>query len=147
MGAKLSLTLVDDYGRTTKRVIGMEDQVLLADYNTAAAALLTDLAAVSDLGVVKADLIINVEGAEQTDPDTGANVDVGGTFSGWIALGDGKKASLKIPGVKAALVSSDGSIPITGDIAAYLANWESTGDFNLSDGEQIDSWIRGALDK
>lgn len=147
MGAKLSVTLVDAYGRTTKRVIGMEDQVLLADYNTAAAALLTDLAAVSDLGVVKADLLINVDGVEQTDPVAGANVDVGATFSGWIALGDGKKASLKLPGVKAALVSADGSVDITGVIADYLANWETTGDFNLSDGEQIASWIRGALDK
>jgi len=147
MGAKLSVTLVDDYGRTTKRVIGMEDQTLLADYDTAAAALLTDLAAVSDLGVVKADLIINVDGAEATDPETGANVDVGGTFSGWIASGDGKKASLKVPGVKASLVSADGSIAITGDMAAYLANWGTAGDFNLSDGEQISSWIRGALDK
>jgi hypothetical protein len=147
MAAKLSLTLVDAYGRTTKRIIGMEDQALLADYETAAAALLTDLAAVSDLGVVKADLIINVSGAEQTDPVAGANVDVGGTFSGWIALGDGKKASLKVPGIKPALVSADGTIPIVDDVADYLANWETTGDFNLSDGEQIDSWIRGALDK
>ena len=39
MGTKLSLTLDDAYGRTTARVYGMETEVLLADYQIAAAAL------------------------------------------------------------------------------------------------------------
>lgn len=144
---KLSVTLIDAYGRTTHRVYGMEDQALLADYTAAAAAFLTDLGGVSDLGVVRADLIINVDGVEATDPVAGANVDVGATFSGLIVDGNGKKASAKVPGIKASLVSADGSIAISGATASYLANFEDEADLNLSDGEQIDSWIRGSLDK
>lgn len=147
MGAKLSVTMVDDYGRTTKRVYGMEDQVLLADYETAAAAFLVQIGLVSDLGIVRADLNINVAGLEATDPDEGANVDVGATFSGLLADGDGKKASAKIPSIKAALVSADGSVAIAGAVATYLALFEEDADFNLSDGEQISSWLRGALDR
>lgn len=146
MVAKMSVTLVDDYGRTTKRVYGMEAQTLLTDYQTAAAAFITALTAVTDLGCVRGTLLIPV-----TDPvfavTTGANVDVGGTASGWINEGTGKKASMKIPGVKAALVGADGSIAITGVIATFLAEFEDTGDYNLSDGEQIDAWIRAALDR
>lgn len=146
MPVKLSITLVDAYGRTTKRVYGMEDQVLLVDYLTAAGAFLTALEAVTDLGCVRGDLLIPV-GTAPFDVTAGANVDVGGTASGFIADGDGKKASMKIPGVKASLVSDDGSIAISGATATWLAEFEDAADFNLSDGEQIDSWIRAALDR
>jgi len=144
---KLSVTLVDAYGRTTKRVYGMEPQTLLADYVAAAAAFLAALGDVSDLGVVRADFIINVTGAEATAAVAGANVDVGGTFAGLVVDGNGKKASTKIPSIKPALVAADGSIAITSVTATYLALFEEDADFNLSDGEQIDTWLRGALDR
>lgn len=146
MPVKMSVTLTDDYGRTTKRVYGMETETLLADYQTNAAAFITALTAVTDLGCVRATLLIPV-----TDPvfaeTSGANVDVGGTASGWINSGTGKKASMKVPGVKASLVGADGTIAITGVIATFLALFESAAKFNLSDGEQIDAWIRAALDR
>lgn len=147
MAAKLSVTLIDAYGRTTHRVYGMEDQTLLADYTTAAAAFLTALGNVCDLGIVRADFLINVPGIEATAATAGSNVDVGGTFSGLIVDGNGKKASAKVPAIKPALVAADGSIAISGATATYLAEFEEDADFNLSDGEQIDSWIRGALDR
>jgi len=145
VGAKLSVTLDDAYGRTTKRLYGMEVEVDLAGYQTAAAALLTALEAVSDLGCVKAQIILPV-----TDPayaeTAGANVDVGATASGWIEDGM-KKGSMKIPAIKPALVAADGSVEITGAVATFLALFEDTADFNLSDGEQIDTWIKAALDR
>jgi hypothetical protein len=146
MTAKLSITLEDDFGRTTKRVYGMEDQVLLATYLTAITAFGTALEAVTDLGLIKADLLINVIGEDFT-VTTGANVDVGATASGWLDTAAPKKASAKIPGIKLALISTDGSMPITGAVATFLAEFETGQDFNLSDGEQIDTWIKGALDK
>ena len=146
MTVKLSVTLNDAYGRTTHRVYGMEDQILLADYVTAATAFLTALEAVTDLGCVRADFIIPLASPEWDDI-AGANVDTGGTASGWINLGGGKKASMKIPGVKASLVSADGSIAISGATATFLGEFEDAEDFNLSDGEQIESWIRAALDR
>lgn len=145
MGVKLSVTMDDAYGRTTTRVYGMEDQTLLADYITAAGAFLTALEAVTDLGCVKASFIIPLASPEWAET-AGANVDVGGTASGWVDAGQ-KKASMKIPGVKASLVGSDGSIAITGAVATFLAEFEDAADFNLSDGEQIESWIRAALDR
>lgn len=145
MGIKLAVTYDDAYGRTTSRVYGMEVQALLADLQISAAAFLTAVAAVTDLGCVKANIIIPV-----TDPafaeTAGANVDVGATASGWVEAGM-KKASMKIPGIKPALVAADGSVAITGVVATFLALFEDAADFNLSDGEQIDTWIRAALDR
>lgn len=143
---KLSVTLVDDYGRTTHRVYEMEPQALLADYITAAEAFLTALEAVTDLGCVRADFLIPLASAPFA-VTAGANVDVGATASGWIVDGNGKKASMKLPGIKASLVSDDGSVAITGATATFLAEFEDAADFDLSDGEQIESWIRAALDR
>ncbi len=145
MGTKLHVTLDDAYGRTTSRVYGMEEVATLAQMQTDAAELLTALEAVSDLGCVKARISFEV-----TDPayaeTAGANIDVGGTLSGWVDAGQ-KKASLKIPSIKPALVSADGSIAIAAATATFAALFEDADVFNLSDGEQIETWIRGTLDK
>jgi len=144
--AKLSVTFIDDFGRTTNRVFGMESQALLADYVAAYGGFFTALEAVTDLGCVKANLILPV-----SDPSwaaiTDVNVDRGGTATGLLEAGSGKKASTKIPGVKLSLVGSDGTIAITGAIATYLAEFEAAADFNLSDGEQVSSWIKAFLDR
>jgi len=123
----------------------METEALLADLQTAAAAFITAVTAVTDLGCVKANIIIPVT-APTFAETAGANVDVGATASGWVEAGS-KKASLKIPGIKASLVDADGSVPITSVVATFCALFEDTGAFNLSDGEQIDTWIRAALDR
>lgn len=146
----LSLTLADDYGRTTRKLIELEVQVLLADYVTLAAAFMTHLEAVTDLGVIRCDLVID-------DVDTGfaltagANVDVGATFAGYIyGGGNGKKASLKLPGIKAAMLNGDGTVDLAdAAIVSFLAYWlqATPNDMLLSDGEKISSWIRGKLDK
>lgn len=146
MGATLSMTLTDSYGRTTKRVYGMEDQSLLADYITAAAAFVTALQAVTDLALTRSTFLIEYD-AGTFAVTSGANVDVGATASGWLEGANGKKASMKIPGIKPALVSSDGSVAVTGAVATFLAMFEDGADFNLSDGQQIDSWIKAWLDK
>ncbi len=145
MGIKLSVTMDDAYGRTTTRVYGMEDEALLATLQTSAATFLTALEAVTDLGCVKANFIIPVTSPEWAEVAL-ASVDRGGTFSGWIDAGM-KKASLKIPGVKLSLVAADGSIADAGAMATFLNEFEAAADFNLSDGEQIETWIRGALDR
>lgn len=143
---KLSLTLPDAYGRSTKRVYGMETQVLLADYLTVIGTFLAALEAVTDLGMFRADLIIPIIGAEW-DAQAGATVDVGATLSGRLDTEAPKKASFKIPGIKATLVSPDGTVPITGVVATLAAEFETDGDFNISDGEQVASWVKGTLDR
>jgi len=123
----------------------METEALLADLQAHAAAFLTALEAVTDLGCVKATIMVPVPtpGFAET---AGANVDVGATASGWILAGS-KKASMKIPGIKASLVDADGSVEIDGVVATFLGSFEDAGDFNLSDGERIDTWIRATLDR
>jgi len=142
---KLSVTMDDAYGRTTTRVYGMEDEALLANLQTSAATFLTALEAVTDLGCVKANFIIPVTSPEFAETAL-ASVDRGATFSGWIDVGM-KKGSLKIPGIKLSLVAADGSVADAGATATFIGSFETGQDFNLSDGEQIDTWIRGALDR
>lgn len=145
MGTKLHVTLDDAYGRTTSRVYGMEEVTTLAQMQADAAELLAALEAVTDLGCVKATISF-----EATTPEWAeialASVDRGATFSGWITAGQ-KKASMKIPGIKLSLVAADGSVADTGLTATFLDLFESADVFNLSDGEQIATWIRGALDR
>jgi len=145
MGTKLHLTLDDDHGRTTHRTYGMEEVTTLAQMQTDAAELLTALEAVSDLGCVKASISFDVTSPEYAQV-ADANVDTGATFSGWVDAGM-KKASMKIPGIKYSLVGADGSIAIAGAVATFLALFEDADVFNLSDGEQIEAWIRGSLDR
>jgi hypothetical protein len=146
MGVKLAVTLGDDHGRQTTRVFGMETQALLADYNTEAVSFLTALEAVTDMSCIKASFLIPVAADPTWAVTADANKDTGATASGWINAGSGKKASTKWPGVSYSLVGSDGSIAISGAVATYLAMFEEAGAFTLSDGEQIASWVRAALD-
>ena len=142
---KLMITFDDAYGRTTSRTYGMEEVTTLAQMQTDAAELLAAIAAASDLGVVKASIQIPVTSPEYAET-AGANVDVGATFSGWVTAGQ-KKASMKIPSIKPALVAADGSVAISGAVATFLALFEDADVFNLSDGEQIEAWIAGSLDR
>jgi hypothetical protein len=146
MASKLSCTMADAYGRTTKRVFGMETQATLADYITAAAAFVAALEDVTDLSLQRSTFLIDYD-AGVFDVTAGANVDVGATASGWVADAVGKKASMRIPGIKPALVSADGSVAITSVVATFLALFEDEAAFNLSDGEQIEAWIKARLDR
>lgn len=146
----LSVTLRDGYGRETSKRIEFADQVLLADYVLNANGLLTDLDAVTDLEIVKASMVLTDGLSLPSKDPTGSNVDVGATFSGYVYNGDGKKASHKVPGIDMANVGAGGVIDPAGvAVAAYLSHFEHAGDddFRLSDGEEIDTWIVGTLDK
>lgn len=145
MGTKLHVTYDDAYGRTTSRVYGMEEVTTLAQMQTDAAAFLAAMEAATDLGCVKARISFEVTSPEWAETAL-ASVDRGGTFSGWIDAGQ-KKASFKIPGVKLSLVAADGSIADAGVTATLLNLFEDAAKFNLSDGEQIETWIRGSLDR
>ncbi|WP_462273669.1 hypothetical protein [Methanohalophilus sp.] len=124
----------------------MEEQVDLAAYGLAVSNFIALLGAVTDLGIVKVDLILAQDGYESL-AGAGSNVDVGATFSGLLAAGNGKRASIKLPGITASFVDPDASVPIVGDIAAWLAEFETAGPMMLSDGETVETWVRGTLDK
>ena len=145
MGTMLHLTLDDDHGRITHRSYGMEEETTLAAMQTDAAEFLTALAAVSDLGCVKGSISFDVTSPEYAQV-ADSNIDTGATFSGWIDAGM-RKGTMKIPGIKYSLVGADGSVAITGATATFLALFEDADVFNLAHGNQIESWIKGSLDK
>jgi len=144
----LSLTFEDSYGRRTRKLVEMEHQALHADQVAVAVAFSTAIEAVTDLGLVRADIIYQAVD-EGFDPTAGSNIDVGATFSGVLYDANGEKASFKIPGIKAALVDPDGSVPLTGAVGTALAFFVNATPYDLflSDGETIDHWLAGSLDK
>lgn len=146
----LSLTLLDGYGRETVKRIEMTPQILLADYVNNANLILTELDAITDLQILRANLVLgDALNIPAKDP-SGSNVDVGATFSCFLGEGDGKKGSLKVPGIKMGFVGAGGFIDLTdADIAAYLDLYGDppNNKARLSDGEYAESWIQGTLDK
>ncbi|GAG76294.1 unnamed protein product [marine sediment metagenome] len=147
MAEYLSCVFIDSKGRHTNRRYEVETQTLKADYGTLATAFAAEIEAITDLGLVSVTLLrpLGVSFAVTA----GANVDVGATFNGLVYDGEGKQASLKMPGFKDALVDDDASIDLDdADVAAFLDRFlQAAGDFLLSDGEQMASWTRGTLDR
>lgn len=143
-----SVSLVDSRGRITRKLIQVEAQVDLATYITAAGAVSTALEAITDLGMCRCDLIIDEQDAGFAFT-ANSNIDTGATFTGELYDANGKKASLKVPGIKMSFVGIDGSIDITQtEVKAVLDMYlQSAGILQLSDGQQIDHWLKGKLDK
>jgi hypothetical protein len=144
----LSLTFADAYQRETTKRIELKTQADLAGYTAAANAVFNALATITDLVAVRADLVIGnfLPLAGSAVPP--ANVDVGGTFQAELAGEANRKASHKVPGIKAAYVGAQGTIDVANvDIAAYLANYLDAGECLLSDGESVGSWLKGTLDR
>lgn len=146
----LSFVFVDSRGRHTKRLI--ECTNLTVDYTTAlpvVASLVTDLQQVTDLGLERVDFITKGIGAGFAAVSP-SNVDVGGTVQVLLEGDLGKKASIKIPGIKDLLVLADGHLDFTpaGDLDAWLTHWTMDPPrFYVSDGEEVESVIDGTLDK
>jgi len=150
MARYLSLTLLDGFGRTTSKRVEFQDEILLADYVLNANQFMTEFAAVSDLQIIKAQMLLD-DGLTlpATDP-AGSNVDVGATVSGYVEGGVGKKASFKIPGIKQDFIDAQGNVVLTAPpVEALLDEFVNggTSQFYLSDGEEIDSWVAGKLDR
>jgi hypothetical protein len=143
----MHLTLVDAFGRETRIRREMQPHALLVEYQAEIDNFVTDLLAVSDLGLVRADFY-QTGLSTPTSPQAGANVDVGATFVGWAEATPGKKLTTKVPGFKTTLVDVDGSIDLTQAVVVdFLANYADAGDFYISDGENSADWIAGSLDR
>jgi hypothetical protein len=138
------ITLIDDYNRTVTKRYETETDVL-ATAQAAVAELVTDLEAVTDLGVVKVTYSLG-DVTEASSPAAGANCDVGATFR--TRLDTGKIAAHKIPGFDATKADSGGNIPVDdADVVAYFANFLDAGAFTVSDGDVITEVLTGMLDK
>lgn len=144
MDAKVPITLVDAGGRLTRmrvEMTGLDAASILA----AAATLVADLDASSNLGVVKADVAFPLSGVASSAA-AGSNTDVGGKARG-ISDADGDTVVLRLPDPIAAAINPDYTIDLTNvTLAAFIAHFETGGDATLSDGEQVASWRFAVLD-
>lgn len=141
------IVLVDSMKRRTTKEIETETDILANAILAVSAegALLDDLAAVSDLGVVTT----NYSNKDATgayaavDP---SNVDTGATFR--LLLDDGAIVAYKIPGFKQSLAAGDGSIDPDGvEVQAFFANFEAAGSFKLARGRNVVEVLSGQMDK
>lgn len=144
MESKLTVTMTDHRGRQTR--VGIEiEGVDVATMVTSAGTIAGHLDAMSRMGVVKGVLQIPLSGIASAAADP-SNTDVGGKAKG-VSDDDGKTVNLRLPDPIDAAVNADGTIDLTHlDVAAYLAHFETGGDAELSDGEQVTSWRFGVLD-
>lgn len=139
----VSMTLVDDYSRTTNRRFE-GTATTLAQSETDEGNLATDLFAVSDMGRVKTSYSTDV--AETDAAGAGANLDAGGTLH--VRLNDGTVYPLKIPAIKPSLVLSSGQIDIdAAAITDYVANFLSGGAFRVGRGRYVTAILSGELDR
>ena len=144
MSFLIDITLLDDYGRTTTRRYE-NDRSLLADALTDATAIIAALAAISDAGVVKVNIIHSTV-ADAAAATVGANVDTGATLH--VTLNNGKGYGLKVPMIKAAKVGTGGSVDILdADIVTFTTLFLTAGHFRMSEGNYIVDVRSGELDK
>jgi len=132
----------DAYQRQcTKQWDGVATTV--AQAHTDADALAVDLEAVSGAGVAKH--IVSQETLLSPTVASGSNLDAGGTLH--CRLDNGKLYPIKIPAINPAVVLSDGNIDITDAlILAFVAHFQSGGEFTVSEGDLVVTIEGGELD-
>jgi len=143
---QMTVELVDDYNRLTRKLYRTVDTIADEDEaTTAATSLIGHLEALSELRVLAYTL-----GQRHVISDTvvtGANKDEGVTFT--LLKIDNRKDDLKVPGPINAIFDENGNVILTNTaVVNYIAHFLSgTGDWTFSDGEQATEIVKGTLDK
>ena len=140
-----SIQMRDSYGDIYTKEIET-DTLVLATAQAEIAAFLLVLEPITDLGVVSVKYSYR-DTAGAFDPVANSSRDVGATFQGVNQVG--QNVSLKIPGIKSTFVGAQRTIDVTNvSIDAALDYWlTGTGSFTLSDGDTVESWTKGTLDR
>lgn len=139
--------LVDDYGRVGRKSYKTISTVAShIDAVTAAAALMVDLEALTEMRVVA--YSVGLRTIESDTVTTGANKDEGITLS--VRKVSGYRDILKVPGPLNSVINTDGTVDISDALVTnYYDNFETAGgSFTFSDGEQAEAsgLISGRLD-
>jgi hypothetical protein len=143
MAFSATITLEDSLHSLVSKRVEMETSVL-ADAQTAIAGLVTDLEAVTDLGVVSVTYTYKDLG-EASAAAEGSSIDAGATFR--LRLDNGKVASYKIPGFPISKASGGRVIATDdSDVVAYFDNFKDAGDFKISEGNVMTAILSGTLD-
>jgi hypothetical protein len=144
MAIVATVTLIDSLNSTVTKRLECEATTLAQaaiDMN----ALLTDLKAITDLGIVSVTYTEKDE-TEAVAAGAGSSIDAGATFR--LRLTDSSVAVHKVPGFPISKVGSDRNINVSdADVVSYFDNFLAAGAFTLSDGEVIESVLSGKFDK
>lgn len=144
MPINATVTLEDSESRKTTKTYETEHNVL-ADAQGAMAALIADLEAITDLGVVSIKYTLK-DDSEASAAAEGSNIDVGATFR--VRLNDGYEAAMKVPGFPISKAVGGGSIPVNDeDVEAYFLNFYATGEFTTNRGNHVTQVLSGKMDK
>lgn len=141
---KLGVTLKDAYNRKTTKEYGIE----AADIATASTL---SAAFVSDMAVISMARVLEYRVSDVTDytdtVDAGANVNEGLTFSLSIGGVANKSGYTKVPAPIKTVVNSDGTVDMTATAVSGFASHFLSGFVLVSDGEVVDSFNTGKLDR
>lgn len=143
MAIDVTFTLVDSYSRNgSKRFEG--EATTLSQAQTDAAALLADLAAVTLAGAYRR--TFNISEVISEAVESGANLDAGATLH--CRLDNGKQYAFKIPAIDPDLVNLDGSLDLSAAaIVNFVANFEASGAYRVSEGNYVVAVLYGELDR
>jgi hypothetical protein len=143
MAIDVTFSLVDDYARSaSKRFEGEATTLVQAAID--AGSLMTDFLAVSGMGTTL--VTYRQAEVENNAASTGANLDAGATIH--CRLENGKGYAFKIPAIKSSLLNPDGTVNISdAAITDFVANFQLSGPYRVSEGNYVVSILSGELDR
>lgn len=147
MGTKISVKLIDDYGRTSTKRLELATDVA-ATAITDAVTVAEGLAAASDCGLLSCTVLFDAA-VTPTSATSGGNLDAGASIQGLLTGTPAKYATLKVPAPLAAYINSDGTIDLANATLKTFLDFytEAVIKCDISDGETVDSWVKGTLDR
>lgn len=144
----LYVEMVDAYNRATSKRFESVDLVDYAAAAASAAALLTDLAVITEARILASTISERLPFADAVT--AGANRDEGVTFT--LRLPDNKKDNLSVPAPINSIFDANGMVitspTLPASVVAFLGHFEDgSGEWTFSDGEQWAEFVKGSLDK
>lgn len=147
MGTKMTVKMIDAYGRTTSKRLELATDVV-ATALTDGVLVAEALADATGCGLLSATVLFDLT-VTTSSADAGANLDGGASIQGLLTGTPAKYATVKLPAPLAAYINPDGTIDLTNMILLQYLNCftEAVIKLDISDGETVDSWIKGTLDR
>ncbi len=145
------VTYMDGGSNTTVRDYEMDESVLtFDDANVAAVAILADIVATTDAVLPRYRVYQNNDEGSLTIPATTVQIENCASLTVLLTAAGSKKANLNIPAPKAAIFVNPTNGPqnnivnmSNAAVLAFLDNFTVTGDFTVSDGEEISRGLSG----
>lgn len=142
MGFRFSITFKDLFNGTISRTFALASATQI-DADTISAATLSAVQGLTDLAVVKTELVqfTNIVAT------AGANANIDRGMTSQFGLGGPKQASINFPSPVISVVNSDRTINQADGLVSALMALYLSGDLLVSDGEVVVDVLGAVLDK